>query len=451
MLLLLLNKFSKGNFKHGTHPQYHKNITRDKAIKRIAFAPQLIVPLSQHIGAPAKPVVVAGQEVLRGQVIAEADGFVSVPIHAPATGRVKEIALMPSAQGPKVLSIVIDVYKAASQNVHIGNPVDMNQIAAEEIPQLIQNTGMAGLGGAAFPSHVKLSIPKDKPVHTLLVNGCECEPYLTCDHRVMLEYPEALIKGIHYALKATGAKKAIIGIEDNKENAAQAIKDALTDSDPIEVKLVETKYPQGSEKMLIQSLLGLEVPSGGLPGDLGVVVNNVGTLEQLGKLLPKGEGLIERVITVTGSYVAEAGNYLIPIGTPVRFILEQMRIKADYRKIIMGGPMMGMSVSSLDVPITKGTSGILIFNDQDVIQEKYRHVYPCIKCARCLEACPMLLNPAQLGLLANSREYEKMETDFHLNDCFECGCCSYVCPSNIPLVQYFRIAKSINRENKSAD
>ncbi|MDX9990000.1 electron transport complex subunit RsxC [Thiothrix unzii] len=448
-MLALFEKFRKGRFSHGIHPRYHKDATRGKAIQRLAFPPRLIVPVAQHIGAPAKPVVNVGQEVLRGQIIAEADGFMSVPVHAPATGVVSSIGLMPSAAGPKVLSIVIDVYKASSQYVLYGNPVEPETLDHDELIQRVQATGMAGLGGAAFPSHVKLRIPHGKTAHTLVVNGCECEPYLTCDHRVMLEQPQDLLQGIRYALHITGAKRAIVGIEDNKADAAAAIKAALKPDDPITVELVETKYPQGAEKMLLKSLLGVEVPAGGLPIDIGIVVNNVGTLAQLGKLLPKGEGLIERVVTVTGTNVAKAGNYLMPIGTPVRFILEQLGITADHEKVILGGPMMGMSLPSLDVPITKGTSGLLVFQERTFLEgENDTAVFPCIKCSRCVDACPMHLNPAQMGWLAGKRHYAEMESDFHLNSCFECGCCSFVCPSNIPLVQYFRIAKAVNREQK---
>ena len=450
-MLALFDKFRKGHFAHGVHPHYHKETTQGKAIKRLPFAPRLIVPVSQHIGAPAKPIVKVGEEVLRGQVIAEANGFMSVPVHAPATGVVSDIGLMPSAAGPKTLAIVIDVYKGDSQQVRYSDPVTLERLSRDELLQRVQATGMVGLGGAAFPSHVKLKVPEGKTAHTLVINGCECEPYLTCDHRVMLEDPEALLQGIRYVLNILGASKAIVGIEDNKADAAEAIKAKLKPDDPITVELVETKYPQGAEKMLLKSLLGIEVPAGGLPIDLGIVVNNVGTVAQLGKLLPQGEGLIERVVTITGSNIEKAGNYLIPIGTPVRFILEQLGITAGHDEIILGGPMMGMSLASLDVPITKGTSGLLIFKERTFIDQQGEQsgtVFPCIKCGRCVDACPMYLNPAQMGWLAGSREYGLMESDFHLNSCFECGCCSFVCPSNIPLVQYFRIAKSVNREIK---
>lgn len=447
-MFALFDKFRKGHFSHGIHPNYHKEATQGKAIKRLPFPPRLTVPVSQHIGAPARPVVQVGQEVVRGQVIAEASGFMSIPVHAPATGKVHAIELMPSAAGPKVLSIIIDVYKADPQRVGFGDPVQPETLSPAELIQRVQATGLAGLGGAAFPSHVKLKIPAGKSAHTLVVNGCECEPYLTCDHRMMLEQPRDLLQGIRYALQITGAQKCIIGIEDNKADAAEAIKAVLKPDDPITVELVETKYPQGAEKMLLKSLLGVEVPAGGLPIDIGIVVNNVGTLAQLGKLLPAGEGIIERVITVTGSKVEKAGNYLVPLGTPIRFILEQLGIAANHQEIILGGPMMGMSLASLDVPVTKGTSGLLVFPERTSIEEQGGKVYPCIKCGRCVDACPMYLNPAQMGWLAGNREYGQMESDFHLNSCFECGCCSFVCPSNIPLVQYFRIAKSVNREQK---
>jgi electron transport complex protein RnfC len=304
---------------------------------------------------------------------------------------------------------------------------------------------MVGLGGAAFPTHVKLSVPKEHEVDTLVVNGCECEPYLSCDHRVMLEQAAELIQGTRFAMQATGARFGVIGVEDNKMDAVETIRAHLPDDGSIRVEAVETKYPQGSEKMLIQSLLNRQVPSGGIPSQIGVVVNNVGTLAQLGRLLPRGEGLIERVITVAGPGVDRPGNYLVPLGTPVDFILQQVGYQGRQQEIILGGPMMGNAVSALDTPVSKGTSGILVLNEP-AIDAETRRAWPCIKCARCVDACPMHLNPSQLGQLAAKRQYSTMAEHFHLDDCFECGCCSYVCPSNIPLVQYFRIAKAVNRE-----
>jgi len=253
------------------------------------------------------------------------------------------------------------------------------------------------------------------------------------------------LAGIRLVRKAVGAKRAIIGIEDNKLDAVLVIRDHLRPDDPIEVTAIEAKYPQGAEKMLVKSLLGIEIPSGGLPSEVGLMISNTGTLAALGELLPLGQGLIERVVTITGSGVKKPGNYLIPLGTPLRFVLQQLGIKTRRERVILGGPMMGAAVASLDVPITKGTSGVLVFA-KDALEQTEHTVMPCIRCGRWLAACPVMLNPSELGLLAGKRLYAVMAQRYHLNDCIECGCCSYVCPANIPLVQYFRIAKTINRE-----
>ena len=431
----------------GIHPLEHKELTASLPIRRLPFAPELAVLLAQHRGAPAVPIVKVGQEVVRGEPIARAAGFVSVPMHAPATGVVRAIDLCATAEGPKAEAIFIKVYEAATQAVLYDAPVDVEAMSPDEIVLAVQDAGLVGLGGAAFPSHVKLKPPKDKVIETVVVNGCECEPYLTCDHRIMLEKTDQLLRGVRIALRATGAKRAMIGVEDNKLDAVRAIAAKLPADGTITVHAVETKYPQGAEKMLIDSLLGKQVPSGGLPADIGVAVFNVGTLAQIGELLPRGRGLIERVVTVSGPGVERPGNYLVPVGTPIRFLLEHVGTKSDANEVILGGPMMGMSVASIDVPVTKAMSGIVVY-EKDHADQKHRFVFPCIKCARCVEACPMHLNPSMLGQLARKRQYDVMEQQFNLNDCFECGCCAYVCPSNIPLTQYFRIAKAINREQK---
>lgn len=435
-------------FPHGIHPLEHKELTAQLKIRRLPFAHRMIIPLSQHRGAPSLPIVKVGQEVVRGEPIAEAGGFVSVPMHSPVTGVVRAVnELVATPEGPKARAIIIETYAGSRQEVLFEGYRDIDTMTPQELVQAVQDAGMVGLGGAAFPSHVKLLPPEGKKIDTLVVNGCECEPYLTCDHRIMLEQTEKLIRGIRMVMKATGAQRAIIGVEDNKLDAVTQIREKLPADSGISCEAVETKYPQGAEKMLITSLLGKEVPSGGIPADIGVAVYNVGTLAQLGELIPKGRGLIERVVTLSGPGVEKPGNYLVPIGTPLRFLLEQVGAKCDAGEVILGGPMMGMAVASLDVAITKGVSGVVVYKPQEE-DLKPRTVFPCIKCGECLSACPVRLNPAMLGQLAGVREYELMETDYHLNDCFECGCCSYVCPSNIPLTQYFRIAKAINREAK---
>ncbi len=440
--------FANKTFSHGIHPGEHKTATHRSKIRRLGFAPRLFLPLAQHIGKPARPLVTPGQEVVRGEPIAAADGFVSAPIHAPATGVIEAIELMPSVRGPKTETIILKVYEADDQQVRYELPQDPNTMAPQAIIDAIRDSGMVGLGGAAFPTHVKLSVPEGHSIDTFVVNGCECEPYLTTDHRVMVEQTESMLDGIRFCLRATGAKQAVIGVEDNKPDAIIAIRKALREDDPISVEAVQTKYPQGAEKLLIKTLLGREVPSGGHSYDVGVCSNNVGTLSQIGTLLPRGQGLIERVITVDGPAVKKPGNYIVPLGTPIRFVLEQVGTVGKENEVIVGGPMMGNAVASLDVPITKGVSGLLVFNEEAIAEES-RKRQPCIKCGLCVQACPMHLNPTQLGLLAAKRQYEEMEQRYHLNDCFECGCCTYVCPAAIPLVQYFRIAKAINREQKS--
>jgi len=434
-------------FDHGIFPVEHKELTADKPIRRMPFAPELVIPLAQHKGRPAEPIVKVGQEVVRGEPIARAAGFVSVPMHAPATGVIRAIDLAPTAEGPKTQAIFLKVYEAATQQVLYEQERDLDAMTPEEIVSAVQDAGLVGLGGAAFPSHVKMKPPEGARIDTVIVNGCECEPYLTCDHRTMLERTDALIRGVKLALKATGAQRAIIGVEDNKLDAVSKIRERLPAGLPITAEAVETKYPQGAEKMLIKSLLGKEVPVGGLPAHVGVAVFNVGTLAQMGELLPRSRGLIERVVTVSGPAIVRAGNFLIPIGTPLRFLLDQVGTKETLGEVILGGPMMGMAVASLDVPVTKAVSGVVALEREDPDLRR-RKVYPCIKCSECLKACPVQLNPSMLGQLAQAREYERMAGEFYLDQCFECGSCAYVCPSNIPLTQYFRIAKAINRDKK---
>ncbi len=432
-------------FAHGVHPPASKDSTSGLAIRQFPFAPVMIVLLSQHTGKPAIPIVREGQEVFRGQKIAEEDGFMSVAMHAPAAGIVKKIGLAPSAGGQMKPGIYLQPFPGSSQEVTPGKPCFVESATGEEIITAIQQAGIVGLGGAAFPTHVKLKIPEGKTVDTLIINGVECEPFLTTDHRVMLEQVNDIFIGIRYLLKVIGAERAIIGVEANKMDAVQKLKSAIPEGDPVSVEVVRVKYPQGAEKMLITALLGREVPSGGLPADAGVVVCNVATTAEIGRLLPVGRGIIERVITITGPGIEKKGNYLIPIGTPLSYALEQAGLKTNASQVILGGPMMGPALADLAVPITKGVSGILVLTEEETNHQPVKE-YACIKCAYCVDSCPLFLNPSRLGILAKKREYEKMYENFFLMDCFECGCCSYICPSNIPLVQYFRVAKGMIRE-----
>ena len=428
----------------GVHVPEHKEQTAHLPIRRLPFPPLLIVPLSQHAGKPAKATVREGQEVVRGEPIAEADGFMSVPMHAPATGRVERIAPAPSAKGELTMAIYIKPYPAASQEVLYGADQDISQMTPDQIVAAVQATGVVGLGGAAFPTHVKLKPPQGRTVDTVVVNGCECEPYLTTDHRVMVEYPKQVLHGTRVVMRALGAKRAVVGVEDNKPDAVVALREANGSQSDITIEPVAAKYPQGAEKMLVKVLLGREIPSGGLPADVGLAVFNVATLAQIGELLPHRQGLIERVVTVTGPAVSKPGNYLIPLGTPLRWVLEQAGCTSQAASIVLGGPMMGPAVGSFDIPLTKGVTGVLVLP-----KPAKRPVFPCIHCAACVDVCPIRLDPSHLGLLARKERYQDMEEIYHLNDCFECACCSYVCPANIPLVQYFRVAKQMNRERKA--
>lgn len=440
-------KLSNHTFRHGVHPPENKSETNGLAIRQFPFAPVIILPVAQHIGSPSEIIVREGQEIVRGQLIAKASGYVSVPLHSPVSGRIRKIQNVPTISGKMVPGIYLEPFPASGQEVMEGTRIDVDKATKEEILQAIQDAGIVGLGGAAFPTHVKLKIPEGKSCKELIINGIECEPYLTTDHRVMLEQAGDIFMGIRYLLKATGAKSVIIGIEANKKDAAMHLLSSAPGDLPVTIQVVPVKYPQGSEKMLITSLLGHEVPSGGLPIDVGVVVVNVATTAEIGRLLPHGRGIQERVITVTGPAVKKKGNYLIPIGTPLRFVLEYVGANDHIKEVYMGGPMMGVAVSNLDISIVKGTSGIVVFGDPEI--RKDQKIYPCIKCGACVDACPLFLNPSRLGILAKFEAYDEMANSYHLMDCFECGSCSYVCPSNIPLVQYFRLSKSIVRKRNA--
>ena len=435
-------------FRHGVHPPESKDETSGLAIRQFPFAPLLIVPLVQHMGAPSIPVVEEGQEVQRGQRIARPDGFMSVSMHAPASGLVRRIALAPSISGRMVPAVYLEPFPGSTQEVEDGAPCPLETSTPDEIIDAIQEAGVVGLGGAAFPTHVKLKVPEGKYVDTLIINGVECEPFLTTDHRVMLEQSGDIFMGIRYLLKVSGAKKVIVAVEANKPDAAEHLREAFPDDIDGSVEVLQVKYPQGAEKMLFSALLGREVPSGGLPLDIHALCCNVATTAQIGYLLPRGRGIQERVITVTGPAVKRKGNYRIPIGTPLRFLLEHVGVEEDVNRVFLGGPMMGGAVSSLEIPITKGTSGVTAFTDS-AAERTHSPVYPCIRCSYCVDACPIFLNPAHLGKLAATEQFSVMAEEHNLMDCFECGSCSFVCPSHIPLVQQFRAAKAAVRKAKA--
>ncbi|MBW2276759.1 MAG: electron transport complex subunit RsxC [Deltaproteobacteria bacterium] len=426
------------SFKGGVHPSYSKDRSSDCAISELPAPDEIAIPLSQHIGAPAKPCVGKGDEVLIGQPVGEPAGFVSVPVHSSVSGKVKAIEPRPGAMGQPVMSVIVTNDGEDRQVDFEGLGDSWKSADAGDIKELIKNAGLVGMGGAAFPSHVKLSPPPDKPIDTLILNGAECEPYLTADHRVMVERPADVLTGLQIAAKVLGAEKLIVGIERNKPDALDAIS-AAAEGTRVEVVALKVKYPQGAEKQLIDACLERQVPSAGLPMDVGVVVHNVGTSTAIADAVVAGRPLFKRVVTVTGAMVAEPANLTMRVGTPVAVAIE--RCKGDLEgtgKLILGGPMMGFTQHTDQVPVTKGTSGILLLAPEDV---DTREPGACIRCGRCVEACPMRLVPTDIANLGSRGMYDDADKADAL-DCIECGSCAFDCPARLPLVQEIRLAKA---------
>jgi electron transport complex protein RnfC len=432
----VLKTFPKG----GIHPPENK-ITTGSAIERLPIPPTVIIPVNQHIGAPAIPVVNKGDKVLAGQLIAKASGFVSANIHSSVSGTVARIDAMPDSSGYKQLSIVIDT----EGDTWIDGVGSGSGVADNSIPDAVQiidrcfESGLVGMGGATFPTHVKLKIPKGKKCKLLIINGVECEPYLTSDHRLLLEKGNEIIDGITLLMKALNVEKAVIGIENNKPDAITSMENICKSVPGISVQPLKVKYPQGGEKQLIKSLTGREVPSGGLPIDLGILVQNVGTAYALHEAVRKNKPLIERVVTITGKSLSKPGNYLVRIGTPVSRLIEAAGgIPENTGKIIIGGPMMGKAVSTPEVPVVKGTSGVVVLPDGE---SERLQPSPCIRCGRCLTACAVYLEPYLLMSLSEKGYFERAEKE-RITDCMECGSCSYICPAGRPLLDYIRLGKS---------
>ena len=434
-------------FAHGVHPPESKELTNRLEIRRMPYPEEVVLPLRQHAGKPAKPIVAVGDRVQRGDKIAEADGFVSAPVHASAAGVVEDIALWPHPDGSMCEAIRIRVARYSAQAPRPRLVPEWESLAPDGIVRAVQDAGVVGLGGAAFPTHVKLAPPKDCPVHTVILNGAECEPYLTTDHRIMVEYPERVYLGLRIMLRALGAKRAVIGVEKNKPDAIAALQRTLPADLDITVLPLTVKYPQGAEKMLIKAVTGREVPSGKLPVNVGVVVQNVGSAASIGEVFETGLPPVERIVTVSGHGVKKPSNLIVPIGTKLGDLLAMCDgVTSDAREIVFGGPMMGNAQATLDVPILKGTTGVVVLTDRDT---HARTVFPCIHCGRCLDACPVFLNPQALGELAQKNRYDEMQS-LHLSDCMLCGSCSFVCPANIPLAQLFFLSKNALRRPKVA-
>ena len=432
----MFKTFPKG----GIHPPENK-LTADKPIVVLPVPPQVTVPVSQHIGAPASPVVEKGAVVKTGQVIAQAKGFVSANIHSPVSGKVSKIDTVVDTTGYKQTAIVID-----TEGDEWIDTIDRSTtlltditITREQIIERCQQSGLVGMGGATFPTHIKLTVPAGKKCDLLIINGVECEPYLTSDHRLMLEKGAEVLTGTAFIMKALGVDSAVVGIEANKPDAISHLTELSKDFPGITIQSLKVKYPQGGEKQLIKACTGREVPSGGLPVDVGVVVQNVGTAFAVYEAVQKNKPLVERVVTVTGKSVKNPGNFQVRIGTPVTALIEAAGgMPDDTGKVVNGGPMMGKALAMTDVPVTKGTSGIILF-PSDV--SRRAEVLPCIRCGKCSSVCAMGLEPWLISVLSEKAMWEKSEKE-KITDCMECGACSYTCPAKRPLLDYIRLGKS---------
>lgn len=428
--------FGKFSFKGGVHPQDNKKQTSSKNIQVLTPPPTLIYPMQQHIGAPCTPIVKKGDYVKKGQKIADSEAFVSAPIHSTVSGVVKDIKPYPLPNGSMVETVIVenDYEETLDESVV---PIDYTKVAPDDIPALVREAGIVGMGGATFPTHIKLNPPKDKSIDTVIVNGAECEPYITSDHRVLLETPDEVILGLKIILYRFGITNGHIAIEDNKMDAIEVMQRECAGTG-ITVDKLKKKYPQGSEKHLIYAVTKRKVPLGKLPADVGVVVVNVDTCTAIARKFKYGKPLMRRIVTVVGTPLTNNANYKVRIGTPVEYIIEQNGgFKEDPKKVILGGPMMGVAQFRLDVPVIKGTSAILCLNEEEA---RIPEEEPCIRCGKCVRNCPMNLMP--LYICENARKGRLDECEkYNVTACIECGCCSYGCPSKRNLVQSIRSAK----------
>lgn len=436
-------------FKGGFHPPASKQFSEHKAIETMVTPSIVAIHLLQHIGAPSKPIVSVGDEVKMGQKISEPGGFVSIPVHASVSGKVKAIAKVPDASGLRTDAIIIENDGLDTPVEGMGEKTDWQTLSNEDIKKRILEAGVAGMGGARFPTHVKLSPPPDKKIEYVILNGVECEPYLTCDDRMMQESPETIIEGLKIMMKVVNAREGIIGIEKNKPKAIEIMKEKTSSISNMKIVELEVKYPQGGEKQLIVAATGREVKSGTLPMETGCVVSNVGTAHAVYEAVVLSKPFYERVVSVTGESINNPKNLKVRLGTPVSALISEAGgTKDDLFKVINGGPMMGAALFDLETPVHKGMSGILGLStaNAQVYEEQ-----PCLSCGKCVSVCPMKLLPS---MIAKYVEYNKIEEadNLNINDCMLCGTCSYVCPSKRNLVHYFNIGKAkvheLRRQNK---
>lgn len=426
-------------FKGGIHPPYNKEKTSESKIKALTPKNPVYIPLQQHIGAVCEPLVKKGEYVKMYQKIGDSGAFVSSPVHSSVSGTVTDIKKYLHPNGNMVTTVIIESDGQYIKDESLKPQKSLDELTPEEIITLVHEAGIVGMGGAGFPAHIKMNVPKDKKAEYVIINGAECEPYLSSDHRSMVTYPDKIIFGIKAIMKASGAENAVIAIEDNKRDAEQILTEKIASEPNINLSVMQTKYPQGSEKHIIKAILDREVPSGGLPIDVGVIVNNIDTCIAVSNAITDGEPVVKRRVTVSGDGISWPGVFEVPIGMLVSELLDEAGgLNGNVRKLIMGGPMMGTALFETDVPIIKTTSGILALSRDEV--RKYDEG-PCLRCGKCVEVCPMNLMPLELAKAGRTGDVEKA-VEFSANDCIECGSCSFICPSGRLLVESIRLAKS---------